>query len=107
MKLPLVAAKLQELKTLKSLKLHIIADEEVGDVDVMETAVTGQGKGGRKGMMMEREGQAAKVMLKAEKKVLRELVVGLKALRVFELKGFEDGEFAANLEGWVRDGRKA
>lgn len=104
MKLPLVAAKLVEMKGLKSLKLHIVDD---GDEDWGTKLTRRPEKGGkRNGRMGRREGQAAEAMLKAEKKVLRELVVGLKGLRVFELRGFVDGEFAEGLEEWVRLGRK-
>lgn len=107
MKLPLVAARLQELKGLKSLKLHVVVNHELESKKEPGSGVTRQGKGRAKGMMIKREGQAAKAMLKAEKKVLRELVLGLKGLRVFELSGFADGEFARDLEDWVKDGRKA
>ncbi|KAL8655439.1 MAG: hypothetical protein Q9210_000874 [Variospora velana] len=98
-KMPLVAAKLLELKGLKSLKLHIVGGGEVESGKAIRTGVTRRGRA-------EREGLMAVAMLKAEKKVLRELVEGLKGLRVFELKGFVDGGFARNLEEWIARGRK-
>ncbi|KAL8919168.1 MAG: hypothetical protein Q9208_006928 [Pyrenodesmia sp. 3 TL-2023] len=107
MKLPLLAARLQELKGLKSLKLHVVVNHELENRKEADSEVTRQGKGGAKEMAIKREGQAAEAMLKAEKKVLRELVLGLKGLRVFELNGFVEGEFARSLEVWVKDGRKA
>ncbi|KAI4152297.1 MAG: hypothetical protein LQ341_000730 [Variospora aurantia] len=100
-KMPLVAAKLLELKGLKSLKLHIVGgggELESGEA-IRIGVVTRRGRA-------EGEGFMAVAMLKAEKKVLRELVEGLKGLRVFELKGFVDGGFARNLEEWIARGRK-
>ncbi|KAI4138167.1 MAG: hypothetical protein L6R39_006937 [Caloplaca ligustica] len=98
----MVAARLGELKGLKSLKLRIIAEDEVvvGIRKAGGIKVVGQGTkgGGRVATGWKREGQAAEAMLKAEKKVLRELVVGLEGLRVFELRGFVDGGFARRLE---------
>ena len=40
-------------------------------------------------------------MLKSEKKVFKELIAGLKALRAFKLEGFPDDDFAKALEGMV------
>ncbi|KAI4091014.1 MAG: hypothetical protein LQ344_004395 [Seirophora lacunosa] len=98
-KMPLVAARLLELRGLKSLKLHISVDGEVENAEAVGSGVTGRERGVRQGL-------AAEAMLKAEKKVLRELVEGLRGLRVFELNGFVDGEFARELEEWIRGGRK-
>ncbi|KAL8909386.1 MAG: hypothetical protein Q9207_000221 [Kuettlingeria erythrocarpa] len=106
MKFPLVASRLQELKGLKSLKLHMVGNGELKSKRAGSRA-TEKGKGAGKSMMLRREGQAAEAMLRAEKKVLRELVLGLKALRVFELRKFVDGKFAKDLESWVKEGRKA
>ena len=53
-----------------------------------------------------RQGAMAQVMLKAEKKVLTKLVLGLQALQVFQLQGFADGAFAKNMENWVANGRR-
>ncbi|KAI4171460.1 MAG: hypothetical protein LQ343_004198 [Gyalolechia ehrenbergii] len=99
MKFPLVAARVGELKGLKELKLEIVdkGEDEQGEV------VKGKGDGETMaGLVVKREGKAAAAMLKAEKRVLRELVVGLEGLRVFELQGFEDEVFARGLEDWVR-----
>ncbi|KAL9593903.1 MAG: hypothetical protein Q9219_007321 [cf. Caloplaca sp. 3 TL-2023] len=99
MKFPLVASRMGELKGLKELRIMIVEGDGVG--------ITEKGQGERKGgILMKRQGRAAEAMLKAEKKVLREMVMGLKGLRVFELKGFEDDNFARELEEWVRNGRR-
>ncbi|KAL9006171.1 MAG: hypothetical protein Q9188_001050, partial [Gyalolechia gomerana] len=99
MKFPLVAARVGELKGLKELRLEIVdkGEDEQGEV------VKDKGDGERMAeMVVKREGKAAAAMLKAEKRVLRELVMGLKGLRFFELQGFEDEVFARGLEDWVR-----
>lgn len=46
----------------------------------------------------------ADVILKAEKKMLKDLVMGLKHLRYFRLTGFRDEAFARALEEYVRVG---
>ncbi len=106
MKFPLVASRLQEMRGLKSLKLHVVGNGEL-ESKRAGSGATEKDKGAGKGMMLKREGQAAEAMLKAERKVLRELVLGLKGLRVFELGGFVDGKFAKDLESWVKEGRRA
>ncbi|KAL8842554.1 MAG: hypothetical protein Q9170_000508 [Blastenia crenularia] len=99
MKFPLIAARLGGLKGLKELRLRIVDGAYgEGETELMQVS--------RKSTLVKRGGNAAKAMLKAEKTVLRELVVGLKGLRVFELRGFEDEEFARRLEEWVESGRK-
>ena len=52
-----------------------------------------------------REGVLADAMLKAEKKMLRDLVCGIKGLRRFRLVGYRDRVFAEWLEECVRGGR--
>ena len=52
-----------------------------------------------------REGALADAMLKAETKMLEDLVCGIKGLRWFRLIGFRDRLFAERLEEWVRVGR--
>lgn len=100
MKFPLVAVRMRELKGLKELRLGIVEKSE----DEQSEVIRNETPNGKRvaGMVMEREGKAAAAMLKAEKRVLKDLVVGLKGLRVFELKGFEDEVFARDLEDWVR-----
>lgn len=44
-----------------------------------------------------REGVVAEVMLRVEKKMLAEMVVGMRGLRMFRLEGFVDGDFARGL----------
>lgn len=107
MKFPLVAARIGELKGLKKLRLEIVTKCKDEQSEVTKNGQE-QGSGTRMaGMVAKREGKAAAAMLKAEKRVLRELVSGLKGLRVFELRGFEDEEFARDLEDWVRCAGKA
>ena len=52
-----------------------------------------------------REGALADAMLKAEKKMLGDLVCGIKGLRRFRLVGYRDRVFAEWLEECVRGGR--
>ncbi|KAI4241029.1 MAG: hypothetical protein L6R40_004777 [Gallowayella cf. fulva] len=101
-KFPLVAMRLLELKGLKSLKLHFV--DRQGCNGSTEVVVQGSKRG--KEVMRGREGYVGEVLLKAEKKMLEDLVEGLKGLRVFELRGFADMEFAQDLERWVRRGRR-
>ncbi|KAL8765998.1 MAG: hypothetical protein Q9209_007087 [Squamulea sp. 1 TL-2023] len=98
-KFPLIAMRLGGLRGLKSLKIHLV---DRGD-HAEEEGIQVQGK--PKGTMQKREGHVAVAMLHAEKKMLKEMVKGLKGLRVFELKGFEDAGFAKGLENFVRNGR--
>ncbi|KAL8798416.1 MAG: hypothetical protein Q9182_006676 [Xanthomendoza sp. 2 TL-2023] len=101
-KLPLIDRRLQELKKLKSLKICFVEKEDSDQIP--EVVIHGvQAKAGE---TSRREGKVGKMMLKAEKKMLKELVQGLKGLRVFKLKGFEDGEFARALEEWVKRGQR-
>ena len=95
MKFPLIAMRLGELRGLKSLRLHFV-DKQNPDEDI-------QLQGGGRGTTRRREGHVALVMLNTEKKMLEELVKGMKALRIFRLEGFEDAEFARRLEAGVRN----
>ncbi|KAI4220461.1 MAG: hypothetical protein L6R36_007607 [Xanthoria steineri] len=95
MKFPLLAMRLGELRGLKSLRLHFV-DKQNPDEDI-------QLHGGPKGTTRRREGHVASMMLNTEKKMLEEMVKGMKALRVFRLEGFEDAEFARRLEAGVRN----
>ncbi|KAL8783354.1 MAG: hypothetical protein Q9213_004673 [Squamulea squamosa] len=100
-KFPLIAMRLGELRGLKSLKIHLIDGGDHAEAYGVQV----QGK--PRGTMQKREGHAAVAMLHAEKKMLKEMVKGIKALRVFELKGFEDVGFAKGLESIVRNGRNS
>lgn len=95
MKFPLIAMRLGELRGLKSLRLHFF-DKQEPDEDI-------QLQGEPKGRTRRREGHVALMMLNTEKKMLEEMVKGMKALRVFRLEGFEDAEFARRLEAGVRN----
>ena len=97
-KFPLIAMRLGELRGLRCLRLQFV-DREESDDDI-EVQIQGEPKG----TTSRREGHLAAMMLNTEKKILKEMVQGLKALRVFELKGFEDVEFARRLEFGVRNG---
>ncbi|KAL8657194.1 MAG: hypothetical protein Q9226_002169, partial [Calogaya cf. arnoldii] len=90
MKFPLIAMRLGELRGLRNLQLCIVDGKD------LDTGFQIQGE--PKGTRSKREGHVAVMMLNTEKKILEEMVKGLKALRVFKLKGFEDAEFARRLE---------
>ena len=94
----MISMRLGELRGLRTLRLDFVGKEDA-DKDFR---LQGEAKGTTK----RREGQMAVMMLNTEKKILKEMVRGMKALRVFELKGFEDVEFAKRLEIGVRNGWK-
>lgn len=100
-KFPLIASALGSIQGLKSLKITIVEPchhvvENANEGVLIPKAVP---KAIRNGYA--REGPMAQVMLKAEKKVLVNLVVGLRALQTFTLHGFVDEKFAKKLENWV------
>ena len=104
-KFPLIASALGSIQGLKGLKLTIVEPchhviEDSNEVVLMPKAEL---NGSRSGYP--REGPMGQVMLKAEKKVLVNLVVGLRALQTFKLKGFADEKFARKLENWVSQSR--
>ncbi|KAL8994501.1 MAG: hypothetical protein Q9169_005555 [Polycauliona sp. 2 TL-2023] len=99
MKFPLIAMRLGELRGLTSLRLQFVETED-SDKGILV-------QGGPKGATTKREGHIAVVMLKAEKKMLKEMVRGMRALKVFELTGFEDADFARRLEVCVKNGWKS
>lgn len=126
-KFPLVAVALGELKGLQKLEIFIVEKEKT--VEKKQTALTekdanqkmtikhGQLSPGkdrsahprapapnRQNGLPKREGPLANVMLKAEMKMLRELVTGFKGLKEFRLVGFKDEVFAWCLEEHVRMG---
>ena len=80
---PLIARHIAELKSLRQLEIIIID------------------RNGPKPVPYPRDGPYGAAMLKSEKKVFKELIAGLKALRVFKLEGFPDDDFAKALEGMV------
>ena len=82
-KFPLIARYIAELKSLRQLEIKIIDAND------------------RKPVPYPRDGPYGVVILKSEKKVLKELVMGLKALRRFKLEGFPDDNFAKALERMV------
>ena len=80
---PLIARQIAELKSLRRLEI-ILADGNDS-----------------KPVRYPRDGPYGVVMLKSERKVLKELLSGLKGLRVFKLEGFPDDDFAKALETMV------
>lgn len=98
-KFPLIAMQLCQLRKLQRLEVIIVETKEPGrraaslDKDPNHTMIVGccHVKGTK------REGSLAAAMLKAEKKMLKEMVGGLKALRTFRLEGFRDALFAERL----------
>lgn len=82
-KFPLIARQIAELKSLRQLKIIIINGNDP------------------KPAPYARNGPYGAVILKSEKKVFKELIAGLKALRVFRLEGFSDADFAKALESMV------
>ena len=97
---PLIALQLSHLRQLQKLEIFIVdrkKPEDIAglmDMDPNQAGIVrhGPGKGTK------REGNLADAMLKAEKKMLKDMVEGLSSLRVFKLKGFRDPVFAEKLE---------
>ncbi|KAL9130819.1 MAG: hypothetical protein Q9217_001071 [Psora testacea] len=89
--LPLVAKSLRELRLLQRLDISIMGGDgtDVRHIDAGKKMT-------RK--PAEREGRVAQVMLDTEKKVLKDLVENLLSLKVFRLEGFEDANFAKQLQ---------
>ena len=124
-KFPLVARALGELKALLKLELIIVEKEKVeqkGPTALIEKDAnlkimiaynqTSLGKDksvrqrapatNRANGRVKREGPVADAMLKAEMKMLRDLVTGFKGLKEFRLMGFRHEVFAWCLEEHVR-----
>ena len=80
---PLIARQIAELKSLRQLEIIITDGND------------------SKPVPYPRDGPSGALMLKSEKKVFKELIAGLKALRVFKLEGFSDDAFAKALEDMV------
>lgn len=123
-KFPLVARALVELKGLLKLEIAIVEKEEMvekkrtasiekdANLKIMITysqTSPSKDKGARQrapatdraDSRMKRKGPAADVMLKAEMKMLKDLVIGIKRLKYFRLLGFRHELFARCLEEQV------
>ena len=133
-KLPLVARALGELKGLRRLELFFVVERErrmmeretetgrmvciERDMDLDIRLMYDQTSPSEKDWTVrhqcgsgadwrgKREGILADVMLKAEMKMLEDLVGGIKGLRRFRLVGYRDRVFAGWLEERVRVGRR-
>lgn len=98
-KFPLIALQLSQLRQLQKLDIVIIHRKKpehrtiLMERDPNHTNFIGHGPD--KGMR--REGSLADTMLKAEKKILKDLVERAKDLKVFKLEGFRDPVFAKQL----------
>ena len=124
-KFPLVARALGELKSLQKLEIAIVEKEKTVEQEHVltedanrKTPITaGQlsysknsiahhcsSATDRTNVRMKREGQVAGAMLKAEMKMLHDLVTGIKGLKDFRLTGFRHEVFAWCLEERVRIG---
>ena len=125
-KFPLVARALGELRSLQKLEIAIVEKEKTveqkGTVFLKDanrkTMIThdqiSHSKHGtahhcssatdRTNVRMKREGPVADAMLKAEMKMLHDLVTGIKGLKDFRLTGFRHQVFAWCLEERVRIG---
>lgn len=124
-KFPLLARALGELKRLQKLEIVIVEKEEMEgerrtaliekDANLSIMITYGQASPGkyrtasphapatdRAHRPVKREGPVADVMLKAEMKMLRDLVSGVKTLKDFRLIGFRHEVFAWCLEERVR-----
>ena len=125
-KFPLVARALGELKGLQKLEIAIVEKEEmveqeravlIEDANRKSMITHGHISHGkhstahhhnsatdRTNVRMKREGPVADAMLKAEMKMLHDLVTGIKGLKDFRLTGFRHEVFAWCLEERVRIG---
>ena len=126
-KFPLVARALLELKRLVRLEIVIFEKGEMTverpsalieeDANLKITIRCGQVSSGkakparrcaqavdRADTRMKREGPVAEAMLKAEMKMLKDMVAGMKGLKHFRLIGFRHEAFARRLEEQVRAG---
>lgn len=101
---PLVGAALSMLVRLRRLEIFLVQKVTGGDGrltwDGTSSAEIREVKR-RESRGLKREGVMAQLMLKAEKKMFAEVVLGLKTLQVFRLSGFADVEFAVRLERTV------
>ena len=103
-KLPLLASALKRIQGLKSLDITIITN-------MQRTTTGGRIKGLASRPTESRstsvQGQMEDAILNAEKRVLKNLVLELRALRKFRLRGFVDQQFATDLEKWIANGRRS
>ncbi len=128
-KFPLVARALGELKGLLKLEIVIVEMETMvekkrtssiakdANLEIMITygqhapdkdrsAIRHAPTTDRADCRVKREGPVADVMLKAEMKMLKDLVTGIKGLKQFRLIGFRNEVFAWCLEEHVRIGNR-
>lgn len=124
-KFPLVARALRELKGLLKLEIVLVEEDKAAgkkraaligkDANLKIMITYGQTSPGKDETArqctpaangaygrVKREGPAADVMLKAEMKMLKDLVTGIKGLKAFRLIGFRHRVFAWCLEEHVR-----
>ena len=103
-KLPLLASALGRMQGLKSLDITILSKTQ-------SIVPGGRTKGLALRPMESRSafipGQMEEAILQTEKRVLKNLVLELRALRIFRLRGFVDRKFATDLEKWVANGRRS
>ena len=128
-KFPLVARALGDLKGLLKLEIVIVEMETMvekkrtssiakdANLEIMITygqhapdkdrsAIRHAPTTDRADCRVKREGPVADVMLKAEMKMLKDLVTGIKGLKQFRLIGFRNEDFAWCLEEHVRIGNR-
>ena len=126
-KFPLLARALGELRSLQKLEIAIVEKGKtvqqkraglIADVPNLKTVFTHEIVHGKRStahhhcgsatdrtnVRMKREGHVADAMLKAEMKMLHDLVTGIKGLKDFRLTGFRHEVFAWCLEERVRIG---
>ena len=105
-KLPLLASALGRMQGLRSLEITITSKAQK-----IVTGARTEGLASRpmesRGAHIRVQGQMHEAILKAEKRVLKNLVLELRALRIFRLRGFIDRQFATELENWVANGRRS
>ena len=99
-KFPLISIQISHLRQLQKLEIIIVDQgdpkqhEPFPDKNRNQPIITRHGSG--KGM--KREGSLAEAMLKAEKRMFKDLAEGMRSLRTFKLIGFRDPVFAKKLE---------
>ena len=123
-KFPLVARALGELKSLHKLEIVLVETEKVmeenrtasieedANLEIMITYGEASARQERTPTIdtvdhqVKRKGPIADTMLRAEMKMLKDLVTGVKGLKDFRLIGFRHEVFAWCLEDYVRIGNR-